>query len=289
VSAAARAERRALPRSLRWLGPPFAALFLIGFFVFLGFPWARISDAASRAVSQATGTRVRFAELSPGLSAGGPVLVARGVEIDAGGGGGAWKLDEARLRPAWSLAWLRGRPALAADVRAPEGHVDGVFHAGPEPGFDGRIEGVALARLPLDRFLPTLTLDGVATADVDLRRTEAGPAGSVALEVRDGSLALAGMPMALPFETLEAEIELGGELLAKLSDVSFQGPMLAIEGGGTVGAAADLADAPLDLKLEVEVREPAARPALQSLGFRLDRDGKGSAVVGGTLGAPEVR
>jgi type II secretion system protein N len=280
------AARPALPRALRWLGPPLAGLVLVAFFVFLGFPWERVRDFVARAASEASGARVSFAELSPGLSAGGPVLVARGIAIDAGGR--SHRVDEARLRPAWSTGWLLGRPALFADLRAPEGRVAGTFRAGAEPGFDGRVEEVALARLPLESLLPALTLDGVASADVDLRRTAAGPAGRVELEVRDGSLALPGMPMALPFERLVADVELGGEVLARLSQVSFDGPMLALQGSGTLGAAADPMDAPLDLALELEVREPAARPALQSLGFRLGRDGKGKARLGGTLGAPEV-
>jgi type II secretion system protein N len=279
-----------LPRPLRLFGLPLAALLLIGFFVFLGFPWERVREAVERAASGASGARVAFAELSPGLSLGGPVLVARGVSIDARAGSAAWKLDEVRLRPAWSLAWLRGHPAVSADVRAPEGRLAGVFRIGPEPGFDGRVEDVALARLPLGDAVPELALDGLASADVDLRAGGgAGPEGHVKLEVRDGSIALPGMPMALPFESLDADVELGGELLARLSDVSFQGPMLALVGSGTIGAAASAADAPLDLQIQIEAREPAARPVLESLGIRLGRDGKGSARIGGSLGAPQVR
>jgi type II secretion system protein N len=277
-----------LPRWLRWLGPPLAALLLVGFFVFLGFPWERVRDAVARAASGATGAEVALAELRPGLSLGGPTLLARGVSV-AFPGAPPWKLDEVSLRPAWSLAWLRGQPALAADVRAPQGRLAGTFRLGDEPGFDGRLEGVALARLPLGDALPELTLDGVADADVDLTATAEGPAGSVQLSARDGSLALPGMPLALPYASLAADVELGGEAVANVSRLSLDGPMVALDGSGSVARGASLADSPLDLELRVEVREPGARPAVESLGMRVGRDGKGTLRVGGTLGAPEVR
>jgi type II secretion system protein N len=286
TAAASRAP--GLPRWLRWLGPPFAALVLVAFFVFLGFPWERVRDAVARAASAALGAEVRLAELRPALSLGGPAVAARGVSV-APPGGPTWRLDEVSLRPAWSLAWLRGRPALATDVRAPQGRLAGTFELGGEPGFDGRLEGVALAELPLGDALPDLTLDGVADADVDVRATESGPTGSVRLAARDGSLALPGMPLALPYASLAADVELGGDAVARLSRVALDGPMVALEGSGSVARGPSLADSPLDFELRVEVREPGARPAVESLGIRVGRDGKGSVRVRGSLGAPEVR
>ena len=275
------------PRLLR-IGVPLAFVLLTGFFVLLGFPYDAARDALALRLSRATGARVSIAELGAGLSRAGPVLVARGASATLPDGS-VWSLESARLRPAWSLAWLRGSPALAVDLVSPDGRLRGTAFGGDEPGFAGRAEDVLLSRLPLGALMPDLALDGRAAADIDLRHSEDGPRGRLELRAAEGSLAVPGLPVALPYATLESRLELGGEQRLRVERLSLDGPMLAAEVEGSVGASPALASAPLDLRVRVEVREAGVRGMVQDWGVRLDREGKGEAHIAGSVGDPEVR
>jgi type II secretion system protein N len=225
-------------------------------FVFLGFPWDRVRDA---------------------------------LAVQASRDDSVWRVDRARLRPAWSPAWLRGEVALAVDLAGPEGRVRGTLYAGSAPGFEGRVEDVVLASLPLAGVVADLALDGTADAEIDLRSGDDGPQGSVALAAADGSIALPGMPVALPYAFLEGELELGGDALLRVHRLVLDGPMISVEGEGTVGRGADVDRAALDVRVHVEVHEASVRPMIRNLGVRLDREGRGDARIGGTLSRPAVR
>ena len=286
-AAAARAGGpRPIPRPLIWLGVPLAALLLTSLFVFLGFPYERVRESLAAQIGAASGARVEIARLRPGLSLLGPALVAEDIAATLADGS-RWEVERARLRPAWSLAWLRGGAALAIDVAAPLGRARGTLYAGGEPGFDGELSEVALARLPLAALVADLALDGTAQADVDLRATPGGPRGSVALRARSGSLGLPGLPVALPFETLETELELGDAV--QVRTLSLDGPMLSLHGEGRLGPGTPLSQAPLDVQLSLEVREASLRPMLQSLGVRPGADGKAELRLAGSAARPLVR
>ena len=45
----------------------------------------------------------------------------------------------------------------------------------------------------------------------------------------------------------------------------------------------------LDIELSLAVEDESLQPALRSLGFELDREGKSSARLGGTLDRPALR
>jgi type II secretion system protein N len=275
-----------LPRPLLWLGIPLAAVLLTGFFVFLGFPYDRVREGLSAQLGAATGARVVIRELGPGLSLGGPVLVAQGVSAELPDGT-ALQLDRARLRPAWSTAWLSGNAALAVDLAAPEGRLRGTVYAGGEPGFDGSLEGLDLEQLPVESWVSGLALDGLASAEIDLRQTADGPSGRVELRAVDGSLGLPGLPLALPFNTLASDVDLG-EHTVSLERLELEGPVLSARGEGRVGPGADLPRSPLDVKLHLEVRDENLRPALAGM-VHLDPDGSADLRLMGTLAQPRVR
>jgi type II secretion system protein N len=287
VSEARSAAGSPIPRSLLVLGVPIAGVLLTAFFFFLGFPWDGLRDVVATQASLATGARVTIDELGPGFSPLGPALAARGVSVTLPDGTHI-QLDRARLRPAWSPAWFSGSPALAVDLEAPQGRMKGTLYAGSEPGFDGRLERVALASLPLDSVAPDLALDGTGEADVDVRSGEDGPAGSIVLHVADGSIGLPGLPIALPFETFDGTGELGGDARLVVQKLSLIGPMLSVEGSGQVGRSPALDSAPLEGKLAIDVREQSVRPMVRQLGVRLDRDGKAEVQLGGTVGRPDL-
>jgi type II secretion system protein N len=271
-----------------WVGVPIAGVILVSFFFFLGFPWDALRDVVAAQASAATGSRVAIDELGAGLSPLGPVLEAQGVTATLPGGE-ALELDRARLRPAWSWNWLRGGAALAVDLSAPEGRLRGTVYAGSQPGFDGRIDDLNLSRLPLSGVAPNLALDGVAAADIDVRKGEAGPEGRVEFHAADGSLGLPGLPVALPYQSLDATAVLGGDAQLRLERFALGGPMLSAQGDGVVTSAPSFSTGPLDATLHVEVHEAGVRPMMRNLGVRLDDAGRGDVRLGGTLAAPTVR
>ena len=178
------------------------------------------------------------------------------------------------MRPAWSLSWLRGDAALAVDLSAPEG-------ACAEPCMRARSRDSTAAstswisagcRCPA--WPPTWALDGFATADVDVRSGERGPEGRVELHAVEGSVGLPGLPVALPFQSLDAAATLGGDAQLRLERFALGGPMLSADGEAVVASAPAFATAPLDATLHIEVHEAGVRPMVRNLGVRLDTEGE---------------
>lgn len=277
-----------LPRRLLWIGVPIAGVVLVGFFFLLGFPYDLVRDAVAGQLSAATGSQVTIARLGPGLSPFGPQLVAEGVRVTLPDGT-PLQVEHARLRPAWSLSWFSGTPALALDVTAPEGRVVGTAWIGSEPGFDGQVRDVALAQLPLQRFVPDLVVAGVASLDIDVRSRDDGPHGQLALEARDGSVGIPGFPVDLPYATLDGHAELGGESRVRVDRLVMDGPMVFVEASGTLGAGPRPETSPLEASLHVEVREQSVRPMVRGLGVRLDAQGRADVTLAGTPARPVVR
>jgi hypothetical protein len=160
---------------------------------------------------------------------------------------------------------------------------------GGVPGFDGALREVSLEKLPLDRFVPDLVLAGVADLEVDVRSGDAGPSGRLELAAHDGRIGVPGMPVDLPYATLEGRAELGGETRVRLERLHMDGPMLSFDADGTLGQGPSLESSPLDATVRVEVREPSVRPMVRNLGVRLDRDGRAEVRLAGTPARPVVR
>jgi type II secretion system protein N len=275
-------------RRLQRVGIPAGAVLLTCFFVAIGFPYDRIRDVVASKAGQALHAQVRMAGFGPTLSLLGPGLKATGLDVTFASGQ-RFSLETASVRPAWSTSWLRARPALQVDLRAAEGHAVGTVVLGAEPGFDGALEDVDLAKLPLEGVVPGLSLDGTASGDVALRRTAAGPRGSLDVVAKAGSVALPGLPVALPFETLTAKTELTEAHLAENVNVDLQGPMLTAQITGNVGQSPLPMNAPLELQLKLKVVDPALRPMLSGTGLRFAQDGTAEMRLSGTPGRPLLR
>lgn len=260
-----------------------ACLLLTGALVLRGFPYDLLAQRLASAVETATDTRVAFGALEPRLTIGGPGFEASGVRIQTADGSRV-QIDRVRLRPAWSLAWLRLSPALHADIESAPGNLSGVFVLGSEPGFTGRLDAVDLARLPLGSVWPGLELSGTLDADVDLFAAEAGPEGTLALQAQQGSVRTPELPIALPFEKADAELRFGDGNLVEVSRFAAEGPLFSAEISGTVGRAETRSDAPLDLRVSYQV-QPQMRSTLEGVGLPTKRDGSGRVHIGGTPSA----
>lgn len=280
-------ERAPLPRPLFLVGVPLAGVFLVSLFIYLGFPYDKLGDRIKAETRRSGAMRVDFREVGPSLHLAGPGIEATGVRATLRDGE-TFRLERAMLRPAWSLAWFRGAPAVYAEIESEVGNVAGTVILGENGGYCGDLEQVDIAKLPLSQFAHMGTLDGVLDASVDLLLGERGPEGSVIFEARDGSIGLAVFPMPIAFETLSGELIFGDDAYVAVKRLDLEGPLLSGGVKGKVLQAASFSEAPLRLEVEIEAK-PAIGSAMRSAGVRVDRKGKAKARITGTVANPQFR
>ncbi len=255
-------------------------------FLIAGFPYDRLESRMVRAIEKAIGGRMTYAESDTSFAWGVPGYQWRQVRV-TGTSSGPLQFDELSVRPAWSLAWLRGAPAFHVDVSGSDGRIVGVVALGDPPGFDGRLERYDLTKLPAGLKPRVLALRGVADAEVDLVGGEQWM-GDVDLSIENGSVSGAKLRLPLAFSKLTGQFELVGDNRTEVSALHIEGPLLEADLVGTVGPAPQLGAAPLDLALELDA-EPNALPLLRPLGIRLSKRGPQSLKIGGTFDSPQVR
>ncbi len=272
-------------RGLLWLVP--AGLALTTFFVFLGFPYERLADFAASEAERATGARVDYRDVGPSFHWAGPGVTATGVRalVD---GGEPLQFDRVVLRPAWTLSWLRGRPALYCLLDGPPGRAEGVLTLGASGGYAGELTRTDVAALPMGTLWPGTSLEGTLDATVEVQRNPGGPKGRVEFEALDGTVALAGFPMALPFESLTGALRFGDEAFLEIEALALQGPLLAADVTGRVEPALTFVSAPLQVQIQLTA-EPVIRNALRMAGVRIGEDGSARVRIAGTPGRPLVR
>lgn len=274
-------------RARLYAGLPAAALVLVSFFIFLGFPYDRLASRLEGEISRALGVHVTIGELVPRVMLFGPGLEARGVRAELRSGQ-VVDVPRAVLRPAWSLSWLSGDPAVFTDVESSMGKARGTLTLGDGRGFSGDLVEVDLASLPFSTWLATSTLEGRGTIALDVAIGEEGPEGTLTFEAQDGSLAFADLPIAVPYTRLRGDVVLGGESFLEVRSMELEGPMLSANGKGRVARSPALATAPLDFELSLSA-QPEIRPALEAAGLRSGRNGAMRLRVGGTPSRPVVR
>ena len=270
------------------LGTTLACILLTLLFLFMGFPYDRLGERLAAELSRGNGTQLSFQELGPYVSLAGPGFEATGARI-ATADGIRLQLDRARLRPAWSLAWLRLTPAIHLDLEGPPGRIIGVVTLGQAPGFAGRLEAIDLAQLPKNLVAPGAVLDGTLDAVVDLQAGSPGPQGNISLNAHEGSLGVPDLlPMAIPFDELSASLRLGDGAFLEVESLETQSALFSAQVSGTVATAVSFANAPLNLQVKLQT-DPAFRTTLQGLGIRVSRDGNATLRIRGTPTAPVIR
>jgi len=266
---------------------PAAGLALILFFIFLGFPYTQLADTLATHLGRQSGVELSVASLGPNLALQGPVLEATGVSLRLTSGDEI-ELDRARLRPAWSLSWFRGAPAVHAVLEGPLGEATGVFTLGSVGAWRGELRQINLAELPLSDLWPGFDAEGIVDASLDLTLGDRGVEGWVAFEAFEGSLTLPEIPVAVPFDRIEATLALGGESILDLEMLRLDGPLLRANVTGRIAQASNLNSAALSLSVEID-SEPGIRSLLESAGLTVERDGKARLRVDGTVGSPNLR
>ena len=257
-------------------------LLLVFVFFLAQFPYARLRVPLAGAASDALG-----AEVTIGALHGGPTGVRLEQVWVRRAGSPAWEVAWVRLRPAFSLGWLRGIPALALRAEAWGVHLDGTaFLDAQAPGFDGRVRGLDPAALPPGLLADEPPWIGAIDLDADLVRGAAGPEGRLVLSGSEGALSIPGLPFALPYDRVEGRAQLGPEGV-QLEAFELEGPMLSGSAQGRLGAGPP-AQAPLDVELTLRRAVPEIRDLLRGLGVPLGADGRARLRIGGTLQAPVV-
>jgi type II secretion system protein N len=284
---AAEANRSTLPRPLLVFGLPVAGVLLVAFFIYLGFPYHKLGDRIATEIQRSSGVRIDFEDIGASLQLVTPGIEATGVRATLSDGS-SYRIERAMLRPAWSLAWFRGTPAVYAEVESELGGAAGTLLLGEAGGFSGELSQVAVGRIPIPPLEAVGNIDGRLDASIDLVLAEAGPVGSIEFAATEGSVGLAKFPMDIPFETLSGELSFGGEAFISIERLELDGPMLTASLTGKVLQAASFAQAPMRLEAELTA-EPNLRPAFKNAGVRVDREGKSKVRITGTVESPMVR
>jgi type II secretion system protein N len=259
-----------------------AVLVLLGVFLAARFPWERLLPSLLATARATTGAEIQLADLGLGLGWSGPRLVGRDLVL-RWPGSPALALEAVTLRPAWSLGWLRGRPAWYVEASGTPGAWRG------ELALDriaGELAELDVAALPWVLLGSPAPLQGRISGSVDLTRVDGSWRGSAELEGQPGSVDLAGLPVAIPYQQLMAQLEIGAAEV-KLAQARLQGPLVTASFAGTASPAGGaFASWPLDLQVEIEQVDPALRGYLAPLGISTDPQGRSHLRVTGTLAAP---
>jgi hypothetical protein len=198
-------------------------------------------------------------------------------------------IDLALIRPAWSMSWLAGDPALHVELESPAGIAQGTLHWNGVTSWAGTLRDARPELSPISDWIPTGRIEGLLDATLDVSMTELGPEGTVEFNVRDGSLFMPGLPTApLKFESLTGEVSIGGDAYAKLVSLRFDGPFATGTGSGKIGRAARLDQAPIDFEFDFVVQPEPAR-AVNASGVPVQPGGEALAKISGTVAKPKIR
>jgi len=275
------------PRRLRIAGPVILGLLLISLFMYLRFPYDRLAEVIEARIELATGARVQLTELGPSLLSLGPGLVATDVRVSRPGAA-TFSFERVKVRPAWSLSWLRADPALHTAIQSVAGEVRGTLTFGDAPRWSGDLFDFDIGRLPIAALSPGTSLTGRAEASIDIALEADGAVGSVHIVAREGSLEHPELLMALPFETLRGELSLGGEHRAEILSMELESPLVTASLRGTIGRSPRFETAPLRLEGSFTVSQEI-RGVLNAQGAKLGTSGSGDFLVMGTPARPVVR
>jgi type II secretion system protein N len=274
-----------------WLALASIGFVLFFFFLVIGFPYDRLAEFIAAEVKQSAGVQLTIGELGPSLHLQGLGLRAKNVGIEGSPGdpqaAEPYYLDRATVRAAWSTSWLRGRPAIHADLKGPLGRLSGTYTMGPEFGWDGVLEGVDLAAPPIREMLPNVYLTGRGDAEMNVKRGLLGPEGSVLFELTEGSVAFGDFPLAIPYENVAGSLVLGNETYLTIEELKVEGPLLSADVTGSIESSSLFLEAPMDLTIQMQVNEDLQIP-LESAGVRFDKDGLARVRISGTPDEPII-
>ena len=272
---------------LRLLG--LAALALLGIVVaaVAFFPFERLAPALCAAIERETRIQTRIDALGASFTLHGPQLEASGVEL-SWPTGETLSLASVRVHAARPSAWVRGVPTVHVTTAAVFGAFAGDLS---REAVRGDFAGFDFAQLPSTWFGDGgAALAGAVDAHVELARLAQQWSGTVKLTGGEGSLALPGSPIAIPYERLDAKARLDEVGTLHLDSLALAGPMVVAKAKGEVAAGyAGPATGEIAIEAEIERMDPALLPALAQYGIALDANGAGRLSISGKPDQIQIR
>jgi type II secretion system protein N len=276
-----------IPKPVLWIGTPIAAIVLITFFVFMGFPYDQLADTVAREAGQASNLQVTIGGISPRMTIGGPGFTAHNLTLTSGESQ-TTTFDEVKVRPAWSLSWFRAEPALFLELTSDRGNARGTLIVASEPSWAGQLTDLDLARLPMP--LPAdSALSGMLNANVDITMTETGAEGTISFAAASGTISHASIPVDIEFDVMTGSIVMGGEKLAEIHDFELQGPILVATAEGDIIRGKRAGQNQLDIDVGIQITNPGMQSMLKGMGLPLDGEGRTEFVLGGSTSNPKLR
>jgi type II secretion system protein N len=260
---------------------------LIVFFLIRGFPYDQLGAQITRRIEQSQGVRLAIGELAPVMQLAGPALEGTGVRATFPSGD-LLQIDRALVRAAWSTSWLTGDPAVHLELESPAGGAVGTLQWNGSTSWNGTVWDVEVGLPPLAALVPVVGLDGRLDASVDVRTGELGSEGTIYFEIRDGSLSLPKVSVALPFELFSGELELGGDDYLTLDSIQIEGSAVSGTGSGKIARAETFEQAPVSIEFELSI-DPALSKKVRAAGLRVSRKGLTKVRISGTVAKPTSR
>lgn len=261
-----------------------AALLLTGAFMYIRFPYERLIPGAESAFEKATGLPLRIGELSAWPTPLGPGIAARSLRLEFPEGA-RLDLRAVRIRPAWSLSWLSGEASIVLEFEDDLLAGESLLGLGEVPSLSGRLLDIDLSMLPPRLLGKGVALEGFSDLDFEVQLGESGAEGQLRIAAKQGSLEHPQFPIALPFDSIEGQIELGGDDWLIVHSLSVDSPLLT---GGLAGSVGPPPGSELNLQGEFQTQREV-RSALQSGGFKLNRSGTLYLAIGGSAARPVLR
>ena len=276
-----------LPRPLIAIGVPCAGVLLIAFFLIRGFPYDKLGELIANRIERSHGIHLTVGDVGPTLQLAG--LAVEGTQLRVTfPGRSPQQIDRALIRPAWSLSWLAGEPTFHLELDTPSGSADGALHWNGAASWAGTIRNARPDLPPISDWIPIGGFEGTLEAMLDISMGESGPEGLVEFEIRDGSIFLPGVSAALPFESLTGAASFGGDAYARLTSLSFEGPLASGSGSGKIGRAELLEQAPIGFELQLDIKPELAR-SVRGGGAKIKPDGSALVIISGTVAEPKIR
>ncbi len=278
-----------LPKPLLTVGIPVAFMWLTLAFIILGFPYDALVENFAARLENSYGVKLYIGDVDLQLGLLGPGFRIEDVSTRLPDGT-SYELDHLYIRPAWSLSWLRGDPAVFLDIDTPIGGARGTAILGSMQGWDGELREVDMSQVPyLNDPASGLEMSGTLNATTDFLIGADGLVGEVEFEATDGVALHSSLPMGIPYESWEGEIVFGGDTRMKIESMELKSAYLNVRLSGTFGAAPQWEQSELDLELQLSEIDPNLRPIISGAVTRVADDGSASASIQGTFGSLRIR
>ncbi|MBW2715479.1 MAG: hypothetical protein JRD03_05350 [Deltaproteobacteria bacterium] len=91
----------------------------------------------------------------------------------------------------------------------------------------------------------------------------------------------------MPFENLTGAASFGGDAYAKLTSLTFEGPLASGSGSGKIGLAETIEQAPIGFEFELNLK-PEVTSSLKRR-VKINPGGDARAIISGTVAKPKIR